>query len=492
MIILPLCIWLVNRPKAYLAGFIFALDSVRRLHGAKDAVRSRTRARHRTARLFHAHPGFPFLPLVLGVVLGRLVESSYRRSLVAVGRRSRDFSRGSDRDRPFCSRRRLRRLLARSRVPRRARASSRRRGMKQRRQPWPAHGRSRRRLAAASPPTAASPAPGARTVCRACSSTSPASASPPATRTMSAPRSRAARRRAPCTAIGHERRLGPYDAALVNGTAAHGEDYDDTFEGGPVHAGAVIVPAVLAAAEHRGLDGAAIVPRDRGRHRDHVPDEPRSAAGDPQGRLPPDRRDRRAGRGGRGRRPRSACPPRRSPGRSASPAASPPASSNISPTAARRSASTPARRRRRAPRGAPRRGRLHRAGDGARRRARLLQGLRALEGAGFRAAARRPRVTVVARDVAFKPYACGTMTQPYIDCAIRAGRAGRGGRRHRRARVRGRRGNGSPPVGAARRSSSARRTAMPAKFSTPYCIAVGFLDGQGGPRAVHRRACRRP
>ena len=27
----------------------------------------------------------------------------------------------------------------------------------------------------------------------------------------------------------------------------HGEDYDDTFEGGPVHAGAVVVPAVLAA-----------------------------------------------------------------------------------------------------------------------------------------------------------------------------------------------------------------------------------------------------
>jgi 2-methylcitrate dehydratase PrpD len=61
------------------------------------------------------------------------------------------------------------------------------------------------------------------------------------------------------TAIGHDRVLGPYDAALINGTAAHGEDYDDTFEGGPIHAGAVIVPAVLAIAEHRGLDGAAVV-----------------------------------------------------------------------------------------------------------------------------------------------------------------------------------------------------------------------------------------
>jgi 2-methylcitrate dehydratase PrpD len=61
------------------------------------------------------------------------------------------------------------------------------------------------------------------------------------------------------TAIGHDGAFGPYDAALINGTAAHGEDYDDTFEGGPVHAGAVIVPAVLAAAEHRGLAGSAVV-----------------------------------------------------------------------------------------------------------------------------------------------------------------------------------------------------------------------------------------
>src|SRR4051812_3533689 len=33
----------------------------------------------------------------------------------------------------------------------------------------------------------------------------------------------------PCTAIGHSRTLGAAGAALVNGTAAHGEDFDDTF-----------------------------------------------------------------------------------------------------------------------------------------------------------------------------------------------------------------------------------------------------------------------
>ncbi|MGE0564679.1 MAG: MmgE/PrpD family protein [Pseudolabrys sp.] len=60
-----------------------------------------------------------------------------------------------------------------------------------------------------------------------------------------------------CTAIGHERRLTAAGAALVNGTAAHGEDFDDTFEGGPVHAGAVIVPAVLAACERHRPDGGA-------------------------------------------------------------------------------------------------------------------------------------------------------------------------------------------------------------------------------------------
>ena len=61
----------------------------------------------------------------------------------------------------------------------------------------------------------------------------------------------------PCTTIGHKRRLSAAGAALVNGTAAHGEDFDDTFEGGPVHAGAVIVPAVLAACERHNPDGKA-------------------------------------------------------------------------------------------------------------------------------------------------------------------------------------------------------------------------------------------
>lgn len=62
-----------------------------------------------------------------------------------------------------------------------------------------------------------------------------------------------------CTAIGHPGSYDAANAALINGIAAHGEDYDDTFEGGPIHAGAVIVPAVLAAAERFGASGEAML-----------------------------------------------------------------------------------------------------------------------------------------------------------------------------------------------------------------------------------------
>ncbi|MDQ7908508.1 MmgE/PrpD family protein [Phytohabitans sp. ZYX-F-186] len=46
------------------------------------------------------------------------------------------------------------------------------------------------------------------------------------------------------------------DAALVNATAAHVHDYDDTHAEGGVHVGAVVVPAALAAAAQREVDGA--------------------------------------------------------------------------------------------------------------------------------------------------------------------------------------------------------------------------------------------
>ena len=58
------------------------------------------------------------------------------------------------------------------------------------------------------------------------------------------------------TLIGHSLRTSAASAAIINGTAAHGEDFDDTFEGGPVHSGVVMVPAILAAAERYQLSSA--------------------------------------------------------------------------------------------------------------------------------------------------------------------------------------------------------------------------------------------
>src|SRR5437660_10244972 len=53
----------------------------------------------------------------------------------------------------------------------------------------------------------------------------------------------------PCTAIGHASGFRAEDAAMIGRTAAHGGDFDDTFDGGPVHSGAGTVPAVLPACQ---------------------------------------------------------------------------------------------------------------------------------------------------------------------------------------------------------------------------------------------------
>lgn len=55
------------------------------------------------------------------------------------------------------------------------------------------------------------------------------------------------------TAFGHGSRFTMQDAVLINGTAVHGEDFDDTFEGTPVHVSSVIIPTILAIAEREDL-----------------------------------------------------------------------------------------------------------------------------------------------------------------------------------------------------------------------------------------------
>ncbi|MGK0297908.1 MAG: putative tricarboxylic transport membrane protein [Gammaproteobacteria bacterium] len=82
---MPACIWLVNRPRPYLNAFIFALImsgifsinnslfdlSIMLVAGCIGFV----------MRLLN----FPFLPTVLGLVLGYMIESNFRRSLVLSG-----------------------------------------------------------------------------------------------------------------------------------------------------------------------------------------------------------------------------------------------------------------------------------------------------------------------------------------------------------------------------------------------------------------------
>jgi putative tricarboxylic transport membrane protein len=81
-LIMTPCLWLVNRPKPYLMGFIYAfvVSGVYAIEGSLFHVG--------LALLFgvigYAMRYFkvPFLPMVLGVVLGFMVESNYRRALV--------------------------------------------------------------------------------------------------------------------------------------------------------------------------------------------------------------------------------------------------------------------------------------------------------------------------------------------------------------------------------------------------------------------------
>ncbi|HTI87331.1 MAG TPA: hypothetical protein VL966_12055 [Alphaproteobacteria bacterium] len=85
----------------------------------------------------------------------------------------------------------------------------------------------------------------------------------------------------------------------------------------------------------------------------------------------------------------------------------------------------------------------------------------------------------VIETVAFKPYACGTMTQPFIDCAIKLAESGvkaddvtdilcevGEGTVHRLWEPLDVKHN--PP------------TPYAAKFSTPYCMARGFVDRKAG------------
>jgi 2-methylcitrate dehydratase PrpD len=274
------------------------------------------------------------------------------------------------------------------------------------------------------------------------------------------------------TAIGHDGGFGPYDAALINGTAAHGEDYDDTFEGGPVHAG-------LAAAEHRGLSGDAVVkgiaagveimcrmslvaPQATHQacfHPTAIFGAPAAAVGVAAALgLAPAKIAQAVGIAGS-------------------------LASGIIEYLADGSSTK----------------RLH-AGAAAQSgiRAALLAEsgftgpATVLEGRhGFYRAFAPSRAPDFApltdalgtrwilETVAFKPYACGTMTQPFIDCALELAHANV--RAEDIVSMVCEVGEGTvhrlwEPL----REKQAVPNGYAAKFSTPYCIAVGLLDGKAG------------
>jgi 2-methylcitrate dehydratase PrpD len=283
----------------------------------------------------------------------------------------------------------------------------------------------------------------------------------------------------PCTAFGHAGGLGPSDAAIVNGTAAHGEDYDDTFEGGPVHPGAVVVPAALAAAEQHGLCGDAVM---RGiavgaelmcRLSLVAPQATHKACFHPTAIF-------------------------------GAPAASAAVAATMGLDAAQAARAFGIA-------GSLASGIIEYLADGSSTKrlhagAAAQAGLRAvhLAGAGFTgprtvfegshgmykafAPSKSPDFAPlldglgeswVIEGLAFKPYACGTMTQPFVDCAIRL--AASGVTADDIVSITCKVGEGTvhrlwEPLAEKHRPPNG----YAGKFSTPYCMAVAFLDGMAG------------
>ncbi|WP_322101386.1 MmgE/PrpD family protein [Paraburkholderia sp. J41] len=282
-----------------------------------------------------------------------------------------------------------------------------------------------------------------------------------------------------CTALGHTGGFNAFEAALVNGTAAHGEDYDDTFEGGPVHSGAVVVPAVLAACEREGLGGEALLrgivagaelmcrlslvaPRaihSAGFHPTAVIGALAAAAG-VSAAL---RLDARAATSALG-------------------IAGSMASGIIEYLA--EGTSTKRMHAGWAAQSGIRAALMARGGfDGPRT---VLEGKHGF----FKAFApsRAPDFAPVLdglgtrwimETIAFKPYACGTMTQPYIDCAIALAERGVQAAQIREIVC----DVGEGTVHRLWEELAVKHrppTAYAAKFSTPFCMAVGFFDRKAG------------
>jgi len=292
----------------------------------------------------------------------------------------------------------------------------------------------------------------------------------------------------PCTVLGWPEKRDAASAAMINGTGAHGEDFDNTFEGCPVHSGTVIVPAVLAAAQARGLPGRQVLKGlavgievmcrlglvvQKGVH---------SAGFHPTGVL---------GTMAAAAGVAAACDL--------------PARSTVNALGIAGSMAG---------------GIIEYLSDGTWTK-RMHAGWAAQNGlraaamaqAGFTGPATvfegrhgllhgfapsvDPDLSILtgglgetwwASRIAFKPYACGTMTQPFVDCAVRLAKSvSAEGITSLTCRV----GEGTvhrlwEPLQEKRQPPNA----YAAKFSTPYCVAVGFIKGDAG-LAQFTEACVR-
>jgi 2-methylcitrate dehydratase PrpD len=293
------------------------------------------------------------------------------------------------------------------------------------------------------------------------------------------------------TVFGLDESRAPEAAAAVNGALGHGEDFDNTFEGCPVHSGVVIAPALVAAAERWGLSRRAVAKgmlvgieimcrlglvadkavHKAGFHPTAVLGAMSAAAG-VSAALGLDRRQTRDALGVAGS-----------------------LASGIIEYLADGS-STKRLHAGWAAQSGLRAAALGRAGFTG--PATVFEGAHGLfyafanrsdadfaplvEGLGTRWEGAR---------LAFKPFACGTMTQPYVDCAI-ALRA-QGVRPDDVAEIVCEVGEGTvhrlwAPLELKRRPP----TPYAAKFSGPYCVAAGLTFGDAGLAQFTEDAVRNP
>jgi 2-methylcitrate dehydratase PrpD len=297
--------------------------------------------------------------------------------------------------------------------------------------------------------------------------------------------------RGDCTVFGLEHGFESAAAAVINGTCGHGEDYDNTYEGCPVHSGVVIVPALFAAGEllrlpARDVAKGVVVGIEIACRLGLVAQKAVHSAGfHPTAIL---------GTMGAAAGVAAAMGQSRAQIRDTLGVAGSMASGIIEYLA------DGTWTKRMHPGWAAQAG-LRAAQMGAagfRGPATVFEGTHGLFSA-FAPSIEPDFIPLTgelgsrweAARVAFKPYACGTMTQPYVDCAVRLAR--QGVKPEDIKSITCEVGEGTvhrlwEPLADKQRPP----TAYAAKFSSPYCVAAGLMHGDAGLAQFTEEAVREP